>query len=168
MVSSSSIVLNFFFPKVPIFLWFGSYILSINRTFTVLIFSKTHFSMTNSIPKVCYYILSFIIGSPIPNNFWLTVSCLWECWFFYYDLWSLHPPVHFLSICLSGIIVITICNGGSTSPWNIPLWILPLPFCCKFLIIFIIIILLLVSFLGYAQEQVSSNLQDSSKYSSRS
>ena len=39
------------------------------------------------------------------------------------DLWSLYPPVYFLSMGLSGIIVITNSNGDSALPWKIPLLI---------------------------------------------
>ena len=45
---------------------------------------------------------------------WMIFSC---------DLLSLYPDVHFLSMYLSGIIVITNNIGDSASPWNIPLWI---------------------------------------------
>ena len=38
--------------------------------------------------------------------------------------------MHFLSMCLSSIIVITNNNGDSTSPWKTPLWILIS--CCQF------------------------------------
>ena len=45
-------------------------------------------------------------------------------WFiFSYDLESLYPAVHFLSIWLSGIIAIMNNNGDNASPWNIPPWI---------------------------------------------
>ena len=45
---------------------------------------------------------------------WLTFS---------YDLLSLQPAVHFLSMCLSGIMAIMNRNADSASPLNIPLWI---------------------------------------------
>ena len=44
---------------------------------------------------------------------------------FSYDLLSVYPAVHFLTMCLSGIMPITNSNGDSASPWNIPLCIFP-------------------------------------------
>ena len=86
---------------------------------------------------------------------WLIFSC---------ELLSLYPAVHFLSICLSGIIAITNSNSDNAFPRNIPLWIFAwaklftpavnstlqffMVFSIKFVIIIIIIITPLEFFLS--------------------
>ena len=99
---------------------------------TVLIFScfgiiigMAHFIMPNFIPISWLYILTACIG--VSNSFpflqiWCR-PCIWGGWFFSCDIWSLYPPVHFLSIWFSGIIAITNSNNDSASPWKIRLWI---------------------------------------------
>ena len=42
---------------------------------------------------------------------------------FSYDLLSLYPAVHFLSMGLSGTMAIMISKGDRSSPWKIPLGI---------------------------------------------
>ena len=67
-----------------------------------------------------------VLGIPIFFFFLQTVwccPCTWGGWFFSCDLWSLYPPVHFLSKWFRDIIAITNSNGHSVSPWKILLWI---------------------------------------------
>ena len=42
---------------------------------------------------------------------------------FSWDLLSLYPAVHFLSMWLSGIVAIINSNSNCGTPWNITLWI---------------------------------------------
>ena len=50
------------------------------------------------------------------------MSSMYIWWlFFSWDLWSLHPPLHFLSTWFSGIITITNSNGDNESVTKIPL-----------------------------------------------
>ena len=52
------------------------------------------------------------------------IPSMYNGWFiFSYDLLSLYPLVHFLSMGLSGIIAITKSNGDSATLWKILLWI---------------------------------------------
>ena len=44
---------------------------------------------------------------------------------FSFDLVSLYPAIHFLSMWLSGIIAIINNNGESAFPWKAPFWIFP-------------------------------------------
>ena len=89
---------------------------------------------------ICYIFLSQIsclytfcissvpaFGFPILFHNWQTLCrrpyTLGGWFFFSYDLWTLYPPMHFLSMWLSGIIAITNSNGDITSLWKIPLCI---------------------------------------------
>ena len=108
---------------------------------------------------------------------WLIFSC---------DLLSLYPAVHFLSMWFSGIMAIMNCRGDIASPKKIPRWIF---FSAKLfppavnltLQLLLLSLLLFVFFwefftlaladgfsLEFEWQQVSSSLQDSSQYSSRS
>ena len=71
------------------------------------------------IPTACIrvsYSFSFLANCLISTMYirWFVFSC---------NLWSFYPPLHFLSIWLSGIITITNSNGDSASSWKTPLWI---------------------------------------------
>ena len=88
--------------------------------------SRAHFSMPNSIPMSCLYILTVCIRvsssfSFFANSFmssmyirWLIFSC---------DLQSLYPAVHFLSMWSSGNMAIINSRDFSAYSWKIPLWI---------------------------------------------
>ena len=126
----------FFFPSVLVclffcffvffFSWLGRSITSIMCRFPLFIICVAYFSMRNSIPMSWLHILTTCIR--VSNSFsfftkslmssmymrWLIFSCY---------LLSLYPSMHFLSMWLRSIIVITNSNGGRASTWNIPLWI---------------------------------------------
>ena len=80
-----------------------------------IFYSKFH-SCISSLP---------VLDFPILSNFWKTFWCR-PCTLggrFFYDIWSLYPPVNFLSMWLSGTITITNSYGASAYPWKISLWI---------------------------------------------
>ena len=171
---------------------FGSSIPFVICRFPLVIISMTHFSMPNSIPISSLYLLiafikvsnsvSFLANSLIPSIYirWLIFSC---------DLWSLYPPVRFLSMCFSDIVAITKSNGDSATPWKVSLGIftsaklfpLAVSSTLQFSMVFSINFMtsldtpnqlfppaLAVGFsLESECQQVSSGLQDSSEYSSQ-
>ena len=69
--------------------------------------TKFHPNILTVYPHCLYLMLSMYMR-------WLIFSC---------DLWSFNPPVYYLSIWLSGIIIIKNCNSDSVSTRKIPLWI---------------------------------------------
>ena len=82
--------------------------------------------MPNSISISWLYILTACISCSqfffiFANGLLASMYTRWLI--FSSDLQSLYPTVHFLSMRLSGIIVIINSNGDRASPWNIPLWI---------------------------------------------
>ena len=127
MVSASKIH-NYLFisfsPSVLILSWFGSSIPSVLYRLLLFITSMTQFSIPNSIPMSWLYILtacmrvsssfSYLENSLMSSMYikWLIFSC---------DLLSLYPAVHFLSMWLSGFIVILNSNGDIASSSKLPL-----------------------------------------------
>ena len=115
-----------FSRSVLITAWFWSSTPTIMRRFAIFIISMAHFPMPNSIPISWQYILTvftrvsnsflFLANSLISSMYikWLIFSCY---------LLSLYVSVHFLRICLKGLMAITNSNGDSASPWNTPLCI---------------------------------------------
>ena len=82
--------------------------------------------MPNSIPMSWLYILTEWMR--VSSSFSFFANCFMLSMYirlliFSCDLLSLYQAVHFLSICLSGIIAIMNSKGDSASPWNIPLWV---------------------------------------------
>ena len=56
----------------------------------------------------------------------LTSSIYIRCLIFSYEFEKLYPPVHFIRMRLSGILIIIITSHGkSASTWKIPHWIFP-------------------------------------------
>ena len=189
MVSASKMpkyLLVSFSPSVLILSWFGSSNPSVRCCLPLFITSIAYFSMPNSIPMSWLYSLAACIRASSSSPFlanslmssiyikWLIFSC---------DLHSLYPTVHFLSKWLSSIMVIMNSKGDRTSPWKIRLWIfasvklLPpavnstLQVFMVFLIKFMTSYYILCEFFSLVYQkcewqQVFSDLQDSSKYSS--
>ena len=126
---SASMMLKYLYASfslsVLLLSWLGSSIPSVRCCLPFFISRMVHFSMPNSIPMSWLYILCTCIRvysfflifckyfDVIHVHRWLIFSC---------KLLSLYPAVHFLSIWLSGIMVIMNSNGDSASSWNMPLW----------------------------------------------
>ena len=132
--------------------------------------------MPNSIPMSWLYILTACIR--VCNSFPFFANSLMSSMYirwliFSEDLQSLYSAVHFLSMWLSGIIVIINSNGDSASPLNIPLWILAKLFLLAVNYYYNHFALLRTSVsrwfsLEFERQQVSSSLQESSQYSDQS
>ena len=96
-------------------------------SFPAFQYKNSTFSLPNSIPMSWLYILtacekvynSFSFGAYSFVSSMYIRGLIFSC-----DLVSLYLPAHFLSMWLSSLIAITNSNGGSASPWNIPLWVL--------------------------------------------
>ena len=146
-----------------------------------------HFSMPNSTPMSWLYILTACIR--VSSSFSFFANSYMSSMYirgltFSYDLLSLYPAVHFLSMLLSGIISIINSNGDSVSPWNTH-WIFAsaklfppaVNFTFQVFMVFSIIIIVLRVFYtpalldGFSLEsewqKVSSSVQDKSQYSGR-
>ena len=103
MVSASNIPKYLYVSFGPSILmtWFGCSFPSVMYRLPLFIASMMHFSMPNSI----------LIS-------WLYILTVWG----FFRL-SFYPPVHFLRMWLSGIMVIANTDDDSASPRNMPLWI---------------------------------------------
>ena len=114
MLSASNIAKYWQVYFSPIFLilsWFGSSILSVNCLFPLLPISMAHFSMLNSIVCIRVFNSFSFFANSLPSVYirWLIFPAICKSF------------VHFLSMWLSDIIVITNSNSESVSSWKIPL-----------------------------------------------
>ena len=121
MVSASNIskyLQVFCFPRFLILSWFGSSIPSISFRLPLFITSKCQIPSLCSDCILSLHVLKFpVIFSFFANS--LTSSMYIRWLIFPCNLLSLYPAVYFQCMWLSGIIVITNCNGDSASPLNI-------------------------------------------------
>ena len=114
---------------LPIFSWLGSSIPFVSYRCPFLIICMAYFLCQILFLYYNSVFLLPVLGFPILFHFWQTVQCC-PCtvvdWFFSCDLVSLSLPLHFISVWLSDIIVITNSNCDKASPWKIPLVIFTL------------------------------------------
>ena len=77
------------------------------------------------IPSLYYHCISSlpILGSLVLFHFWKLFYIVHVHKVTNFFLRSMHPPMHFLSMWLRGIIEITNSNGDCASTRKIPLWI---------------------------------------------